>query len=255
MPVIDSQLHANRYGTKWQSLDLATTVEIVVGAMDAVGVDAAVIDEYTALDADHRMQPYVQEDDGFWRPRRPFSHLAVSLYPDRFMFLGRVDPDDPQLTREVEKYASEPGFAGVRLQWGPRRVVWSDPRWESGGYGALFELAQQHRFPVFLVLAPRVDTLVPTPSGTPVCSLSSTTWAPSRASIGRHPTKAISRATRALIGCSILLRFLMWRSNGATSNDLPVRTTHSLMRNRISAASSPSLVPVASCGPRTRRKQ
>lgn len=161
MPVIDSQLHANRYGTKWQSLDLATTVEIVVGAMDAVGIDAAVIDEYTALDADHRMQPYVQEGDGVWRPRRPFSHLAVSLYPDRFKFLGRVDLDDPQLAREVERYSKEPGFAGIRLQWGPQRVVWSDPCWESGGYGVLFELAQQYRFPVFLILAPRVDTLVP----------------------------------------------------------------------------------------------
>ncbi|QZH60909.1 amidohydrolase [Mycolicibacterium farcinogenes] len=161
MPVIDSQLHANRYGAKWQSLDFATTVEIVIGAMDAVGVDGAVVDEFTALGAQGQMEPGVVEDDGVWRPRRPFSKLATELYPDRFKYLGRADLDDPQLVREIEKYVSDPGFAGIRLQWGPQRMVWTDPRWAEGAYGRLFELAEQYRFPIFLVIAPRADTLIP----------------------------------------------------------------------------------------------
>ncbi|GAA2116208.1 hypothetical protein GCM10009780_74690 [Actinomadura alba] len=48
------------------------------------------------------------EVDGFWRPRRPFSRLAVATYPDRFRYLGQVDRRDPKLSDVMRQMAEGP---------------------------------------------------------------------------------------------------------------------------------------------------
>jgi L-fuconolactonase len=56
---------------------------------------------------------------------------------------------------------SQAGVAGLRLNTGPQRVVWSDPLFLNGGYSPYFALAEKHELPIFLAIAPRAHLLAP----------------------------------------------------------------------------------------------
>lgn len=157
--VVDAQVHAN----KFRGLsDPAAILEAVVGAMDALGITAAVVDEYTGLDQEGHMLPGARDAQGSWIPQRPFSRLAVEKYPDRFRYLWRIDIQDPQLPRLMKMLReAEPGAVALRVHTGPRRVAWSDPLFANGGYAPYFELAERNHVPVFIAMAPQADLLAP----------------------------------------------------------------------------------------------
>lgn len=158
--IIDSQVHANKF--RAASVDPRLTLEAVVGAMDALGIKGVVIDEYTFRDKDGHMQPGGYDARGSWIPHRPFSNLAFERYPDRFRYLWRLDIQDPHITDLMGSLRkSQAGVAGLRLNTGPKRVVWSDPLFQNGGYAPYFELAEKHSLPVFLAIAPQAHTLAP----------------------------------------------------------------------------------------------
>lgn len=162
LDIVDGQMHCNQYGVNWRTAPLEHTLELVVEGMNALGISAVVLDEFTGIDSEGRMLPGEVEPDGFWRPHRPFSKLARSKYPDRFRYLGRVDRLDPRMPELMKRLRQEPeGASALRLQWGPKRVVWTDPEFATGGYNAFFEQAEKSNIPLFLNMSPRMDLLVP----------------------------------------------------------------------------------------------
>jgi L-fuconolactonase len=162
LEVIDAQVHANRVGPRWDSVDHDATLDCLIASMDAIGVDRLVVDEYTSLDADGRMLPGLVEADGYWRPRRPFSQRAVARQPSRFAYLGRVDRADPRMAEVMHGLRERPdGPRGLRLQHGSKRGIWSDPAWGAGEYDTYFETVAETGFPVFLIIAPHAGSVAP----------------------------------------------------------------------------------------------
>src|SRR3954465_980658 len=94
--VVDGQVHDPAPWIDWQFGDESRRVlvcELTLAAMDAVGVDAAVI-----------------------APRHDatFGELAVSLYPDRFARVVMVDPKAPDLDDVIDRTMATPGVVGLR---------------------------------------------------------------------------------------------------------------------------------------------
>lgn len=161
MEIVDGQLHANQFGPNWEAADLETTLTATIIAMDAVGVGAAIIDEYTGRDDKFNMLPGHYHSNGAYRPDRPFSRLAVETYPDRFAWISRVDPADSEMDAVVGGLRSQPGCVGIRVHAGFDGAVWRDERWLTGEYDALFTACQVHGVPVAVMAAPRLETLEP----------------------------------------------------------------------------------------------
>lgn len=162
LDIVDGQMHSNQFGHDWRTASHEHTLDLVVAAMDVMGISALVLDEFTGIDAEGRMLPGEVEADGVWRPRRPFSQLARARYPERFRYLGRIDRLDPKMPQLMRAMREEPhGASALRMQWGPKRVVWTDPEFATGGYNAFFEQAEKNGIPIFLNMSPRMDLLVP----------------------------------------------------------------------------------------------
>lgn len=159
MEIVDGQLHANQLGPHWQSEDLALTLTATIIAMDAVGVHAAILDEYAGRDEKYNMLPGHYEKSGAFRPERPFSTLAVSTYPERFGWVSRVDPQDPDIDAVVAGLRLQPGCIGIRVHAGIDGAVWRDEAWLDGGYDRLFKACEANQVPVSIMVAPRVTTL------------------------------------------------------------------------------------------------
>ncbi len=157
--VVDAQVHLNGVG-----------LEPGLVAMDAVGVDALVIDEFTGFDAEGRVQPGHPLPGGSYRHTAPFAEDAVARHPDRFCYLTRIEPDDPDIDELVAGLRDRPGLRALRLipfipvhpmelDRDPRNVQVSraaaarfanDVRGER--YARWLAAAERHDVPVFLQL-------------------------------------------------------------------------------------------------------
>ena len=78
MEIVNAQIHGSHRG-----------LEQSVAIMDALGVNAAVLDDW----------PPTREKlpSGITRYQFPFSEEAVSRFPRRFRYVVRYDPDDPEI--------------------------------------------------------------------------------------------------------------------------------------------------------------
>ena len=134
MEIIDAQVHLNHLG-----------FEACVAAMDAVGIDAAIIDQFPTsgrrLPGGAMRYDYASAED------------AVRRLPDRFAYVARLDPADPELPRLMADVRTHPGCLGIRVDQPPRAQFASD------GYAGFFALAQRHRLPTWIVLPGRLDEL------------------------------------------------------------------------------------------------
>src|SRR4051795_2541100 len=105
MAVIDVQVHAygrNHPGRPWVGQlhgPESATGEEMVAAMDAVGVDAAIIVSSFNL---YRYDPgYALE--------------AYATYPERFRVVTPVNPTDPAIDDVVAEWARTKGAVGIRI--------------------------------------------------------------------------------------------------------------------------------------------
>ena len=121
MDIVDGQLHANQIGPHWQTADLETTLDATVVAMDAVGVHAAVLDEFTGLDDNHHMLPGSYHANGAWRPERPFSELAAATYPGPVRVADPRRPPRPRPQGTRRRRSREAGLCGHPRARGLRR--------------------------------------------------------------------------------------------------------------------------------------
>jgi predicted TIM-barrel fold metal-dependent hydrolase len=140
--------------------DPETTVNIVVAAMDAVGVDAVVIAELGARDILRDPEPRgFRLPNGALRRTHPFSESAVSMYPDRFGYVYHVDPRDPDATNLIADIRNKPGALCTRNA--PTLRPAGLREFAAGSYNDYFAASEKYGVPAFLFLSDRPDLLVP----------------------------------------------------------------------------------------------
>lgn len=158
MEIIDAQVHANRILPPQDGIDIGGSVEATVAIMDAVGIDAMVVDEWFGWDEQGNHLPGRRAENGAWRTIQPFSTEAFRRYPKRFIFLGRIDDKDPELDAMMAEVRKVPGRVGIRLtKQGSSEVV----RIERGEYDTLLALAEKHNVPVFANLGTKPEVIIP----------------------------------------------------------------------------------------------
>jgi len=99
MEIVDAQIHANHRG-----------IDQSIAIMDAVGVNAAVIDIWPP---ERRKLP-----SGIMRFDYTFAEEAVARFPGRFGYVARFDPADPEIEDLMAEVRKAPGRLCVRLASG-----------------------------------------------------------------------------------------------------------------------------------------
>jgi L-fuconolactonase len=145
MDIIDAQVHANVLGTE-------TTLAI----MDAIGIQAALIDEYLAPDGKGGLLPGYPMPNGVLRPIGPSAEAMALNHPERFGFLMRLEPRDPGIESWIETLAASPGLKALRtVTFTPEEGA----VFEGGGFDRLLKAAHAHELPVFITCPRRVPHL------------------------------------------------------------------------------------------------
>ncbi len=134
MEIVDAQVHDLMPAVAWEygeESKVALVCELMLAAMDAVGVDAAIVapgrDSVTGATTSTR-------------------------YPDRLARVVHVDHTSPEVDRLVAHALDEPGVVAVRQPVVDYRNDNADEL-RAGVFEALFAATERHRVPLFL-LAP-----------------------------------------------------------------------------------------------------
>jgi predicted TIM-barrel fold metal-dependent hydrolase len=115
MTIFDSQVHAyerNHPGRPWVGTlqgPAEVTGDQMVAAMDAVGVDGAVL-----------VSPF-----SMYRYDASYAVEVFAKHPTRFRLVKPVDPTDPGVAETIADWAAKPGTVGVRIMM--RDNVSTDP--------------------------------------------------------------------------------------------------------------------------------
>src|SRR5438132_712234 len=115
MPTLDSQVHAyerDHPGRPWAGVlhgPAEVTGDQMVAAMDAVGVDGAVL-----------VSPF-----SMYRFDASYAVEVHRKHPGRFGLVKPVDPTDPAVEETIAEWVATPGAVGIRLMLRPE--VSSDP--------------------------------------------------------------------------------------------------------------------------------
>src|SRR5215470_8929036 len=105
MPTFDSQVHAyerNHPGRPWAGTlygPAEVTGDQMVAAMDAVGVDGAVL-----------VSPF-----SMYRYDASYTLEVYKAHPSRFKLVKPVDPTDPAVAKTIADWASTGGTVGIRV--------------------------------------------------------------------------------------------------------------------------------------------
>jgi L-fuconolactonase len=159
MDIVDAQVHLNRLGSRWQHTDLRVIVDYAVATMDALGLSAILIDEWAGFDEQRRHLPGRVLPNGAMRGLNPFSDCAMQVHPDRFAYVARIDPNDPDVEDLMAGLKDRPGAICLRIV--PIPEAGEVELFQSGGYERLFAAAEQHRVPIFCWFPGRSHMLVP----------------------------------------------------------------------------------------------
>src|SRR5882762_6377581 len=137
MPIFDSQVHAyerNHPGRPWVGTlhgPAEVTGDQMVAAMDAVGVDGAVL-----------VSPF-----SMYRYDASYALEVFAAHPSRFRLVKPVDPTDPGVADTIADWAATKGTVGVRIML--RDEVSSDPA--DPGINRVLAAAARHSLPVNLL--------------------------------------------------------------------------------------------------------
>lgn len=148
MDIVDAQVHFNLLGS----------LEAGVAAMDAVGVNGVLYDEYWGFDEQSRILPGYELPGGAFRHLFPLAQAAALSFPDRFAYLARVDRRDPELERLIEELQGTPHCKALRV------VPWTEQGFAEFAAGAdapIFAAAQRQQLAVFVLLPGRTPLLRP----------------------------------------------------------------------------------------------
>lgn len=143
MLTIDAQVHAyerDHPGRPWAAV-LAGPPEVtgddMVAAMDAVGVDGALL-----------ISPFTM-----YRYDASYAIEVHAAHPDRFGLIKPVDPSDPAVTETVAEWAALDGAVGIRLML--VEGVPSDP--DDPGIRRVLATGARHELPVNILCWGRLE--------------------------------------------------------------------------------------------------
>ena len=143
MPTLDSQVHAyerDHPGRPWAGVlhgPAEVTGDQMVAAMDAVGVDGAVL-----------VSPF-----SMYRYDASYAIAVHAAHPTRFRLVKPVDTTDPAVVDTIADWAAANGTVGIRIML--RDEVSSDPA--DPGINRVLAAAAQHSLPVNLMCWGRLD--------------------------------------------------------------------------------------------------
>jgi L-fuconolactonase len=153
--IIDAQVHLNHIHPEWKTAGVDDIFAAALAAMDAVGVDGLVVSEFWGFDGRWREEP----PNGAFRSQYPFSELAATKEPGRFIYHTMVSIDDPELDDQIARVRQQPGAAALRIV--PTPESGAVERLERGDFEPFFAAAERHQVPVFCWLPGRSHLLVP----------------------------------------------------------------------------------------------
>src|SRR5438874_9393585 len=162
MDIVDAQVHLNRLGSDWQHTEPALIVDYAVVTMDALGLAAVLIDEWAGFDNPITKRGHLPGrllPNGAMRGEHPFSETAIKLHPDRFAYVARIDPIDPDLEELMGGVRRKPGATCLRIV--PIPEAGELDFFEQGGFEALFAAAEKHQVPIFAWFPGRAQMLIP----------------------------------------------------------------------------------------------
>jgi predicted TIM-barrel fold metal-dependent hydrolase len=143
MQIIDAQVHAyerNHPGRPWQAVlhgPDEVTGDQMVAAMDAVGVDGALL-----------VSPHTM-----YRFDASYAIDVHAAHPDRFALIKPVDPADPAVGETIAEWAARDGTVGVRIMM--RENVSTDPA--DPGITRVLKEGARHSLPVNLLCYHRLE--------------------------------------------------------------------------------------------------
>ena len=143
MPILDAQVHAyerNHPGRPWAGTlqgPAEVTGDQMAAAMDAVGVDGAVL-----------VSPF-----SMYRYDASYAVAVHAAHPTRFRLVKPVDPSDPAVAGTIADWASTRGAVGIRLML--RDEVSADPA--DPGISRVLAAAARHALPVNLMCWGRLE--------------------------------------------------------------------------------------------------
>ena len=144
MLTIDSQVHTyerNHPGRPWASVlrgPAAVTGDDMVAAMDAVGVDGALL-----------VSPFAM-----YRYDASYALEVYAAHAGRFGLIKPVDPSDPGVADTIDAWAATKGTVGVRIMLN-REGVSSDAA--DPGLNRVLAAAARHSLPVNLMATGRLE--------------------------------------------------------------------------------------------------
>jgi predicted TIM-barrel fold metal-dependent hydrolase len=144
MPIIDSQVHAyerDHPGRPWADVlhgPPQVTGEEMVAAMDAAGVDAAIL-----------VSPFTM-----YRYDASYAVSVHAAHPGRFALIKPVDPTDPAVADTIAEWKKQKGAVAVRIMM-TRGNVSTDPA--DPGIARVLGAAARNGLPVNLLCWGRLD--------------------------------------------------------------------------------------------------
>jgi L-fuconolactonase len=142
MPTIDAQVHAyerDHPGRPWAAVlhgPSEVTGDQMVAAMDAVGVDAALL-----------VSPFTM-----YRFDPSYAIEVRAKYPNRFALIKPVDTTDPGVAETIAEWKATPGTVAIRIML--NRGVSEDPA--DPGINRVLAAAARHALPVNLLCSGRL---------------------------------------------------------------------------------------------------
>jgi L-fuconolactonase len=143
MAIIDAQVHAyerNHPGRPWAAVlhgPPQVTGDDMVAAMDAVGVDAALLVSAFTM----------------YRYDASYAISVQKAHPDRFALIKPVDPTDPGVVDTIADWADTDGAVAIRIMMrGDVSTNATDP-----GFNRVLAAAAQHALPVNLLCWGRLE--------------------------------------------------------------------------------------------------
>jgi predicted TIM-barrel fold metal-dependent hydrolase len=146
--IIDAQVHSWEHLTKshWSAAYRGANqesfpIETMLAAMDAVGVDAAILDALS------------DDPSGTWRDNS-YAETAALRFPERIASVVRgVDFADPDIEERVAAVRSRPGVLGIRIS----AATDDQERVLSGAsYERFLAAAQKHNIPLLMYISGRL---------------------------------------------------------------------------------------------------
>src|SRR3954469_22639529 len=143
MLTIDAQVHAyerDHPGRPWAAVlhgPAEVTGDDMVAAMDAVGVDGALL-----------VSPFTM-----YRYDASYAVTVYAAHPTRFRLIKPVDPNDPAVAETIAEWAAIKGTVGVRIMM--RDEVSADPA--DPGINRVLAAGARHGLPVNLMTTGRLE--------------------------------------------------------------------------------------------------